>query len=149
VLAKPDILSLNEMQVMRQHPTFSRMVLEAASGLDEMAEWVGGHHERLDGKGYPEMLEDGTIPLEARILAVVDTYVAVTSERPYRSALSDDDAIEVLQGGSGTQLDPKLVQLFIALPPEVRQAGATRPPRATRGATATSSRTAPRSRRTR
>jgi HD-GYP domain-containing protein (c-di-GMP phosphodiesterase class II) len=120
------------METMRKHPTYSQMVLEALPGLEEVAGWVGAHHERPDGKGYPEMLEDPTIPVEARIIAVVDTYVALTSERPYRQALSDKDAQQVLLGGAGGQLDAKLVQLLCSKAPEF-----------------TSSRTAPRSRRRR
>jgi HD-GYP domain-containing protein (c-di-GMP phosphodiesterase class II) len=132
IIAKPDILSLTEMEAMRKHPTYSRMVLEALPGLEEVARWVGAHHERPDGKGYPEMLEEETIPLEARIIALADTYVALTSTRPYRRALSHEDAQQVLLGGAGTQLDRKLVRLFCS-----------------RRSEPTSSRTAPRSRRKR
>lgn len=112
VIAKPDILSLSEMETMRKHPTFSQQVLEVVPGLEEMAQWVGAHHERPDGKGYPELLDSEVIPIEARIIALADTYVALTSVRPYRQALSDEDAQTVLLGGAGTQLDTKLVQLF-------------------------------------
>ena len=112
VIAKPDILSLAEMETMRKHPAYSQKVLEALPGMEEVATWVGAHHERPDGKGYPEMLDDDTIPLEARIIALADTYVALTSTRPYRDALSDADAKQVLEGGAGTQLDKKLVKLL-------------------------------------
>lgn len=132
VIAKPDILSLGEMEVMRKHPAHSQRVLETVPGLEEAARWVGAHHERPDGKGYPEMLEGDQIPLEARIMALADTYVALTSDRPYRRALSRRDAEQVLRGGAGTQLDVELVNVFADLPAE-----------------ATSSRSAPRSRRTR
>jgi HD-GYP domain-containing protein (c-di-GMP phosphodiesterase class II) len=100
---------------MRKHPAFSQMVLEALPGMEEAATWVGAHHERPDGKGYPEMLGEKEIPLEARIIALADAYVALTSERPYRRALSDDDARQVLLGGAGTQLDAGLVKLFCSL----------------------------------
>jgi HD-GYP domain-containing protein (c-di-GMP phosphodiesterase class II) len=116
VMAKPDILSLTEMEAMRKHPTYSQMILEALPGMDDVALWAGAHHERPDGKGYPEMLDEGIIPLEARIIALADTYVALTSVRPYRRALSDEDAQQVLLGGAGTQLDRKLVQLLCAGP---------------------------------
>ena len=119
VIAKPDILSLAEMEALRKHPTYSQMILDALPGLEEAARWVGAHHERPDGKGYPEMWEDETIPLEARILALADTYVALTSTRPYRRALSHEDAQQVLLGGAGTQLDRKLVQLLCSLSPEL------------------------------
>ena len=131
-IAKPDILSLTEMEAMRQHPSYSQRVLEGLPGLEEIARWVGAHHERPDGRGYPEMLEEEGIPLEARIIALADTYVALTSARPYRKALSHEDAQQVLLGGAGTQLDRKLVQLLCA--------SATAP---------TSSRSAPRPARTR
>ena len=132
IIAKPDILSLKEMEAMRKHPTYSEMILGALPGLEEAARWVGAHHERPDAKGYPEMWEEEMIPIEARIIAVADTYVALTSTRPYRGALSDKDARQVLQGGAGTQLDAKVVKLLCSLSP-----------------TPTSSRTAPRSRRKR
>jgi HD-GYP domain-containing protein (c-di-GMP phosphodiesterase class II) len=112
VIAKPDILSLAEMEAMRKHPTFSQEVLEKLPGLEEVAIWAGAHHERPDGKGYPELVDADSIPLEARIIALADTYVALTSTRPYRRALSHEDAQTVLLGGAGTQLDKRLVQLF-------------------------------------
>jgi HD-GYP domain-containing protein (c-di-GMP phosphodiesterase class II) len=142
IMAKPDILSLVEMEAMRKHPSHSQFVLSALPGLDEIAQWVGAHHERPDGKGYPELLEERTIPIEARIIALADTYVALTSPRPYRQALSHEDACQVLRGGAGTQLDPMLVDLFVSLPaPEAAPASAPATPK--------SSRTARRSRRTR
>jgi HD-GYP domain-containing protein (c-di-GMP phosphodiesterase class II) len=133
VIAKPDILSLTEMEAMRKHPTFSQQILEGLPGLEEIALWAGAHHERPDGKGYPELLESDVVPLEARIIAVADTYVALTSERPYRHALTKDDAYAVLQGGAGTQLDAELVRVLCS--------GETTP--------TTSSRSAPRSTRRR
>lgn len=140
VIAKPDILSLTEMEAMRKHPSYSQMVLEALPGLEEVARWMGAHHERPDGRGYPEMLGADHVPLgadhvplEARIIALADTYVALTSSRPYRRALSPEDAQQVLLGGAGTQLDRRLVQELCARSePEL-----------------TSSRSAPRSQRTR
>ena len=100
------------METMRRHPAYSQMMLQALPGMEEIAMWVGSHHERIDGKGYPEMLEADDIPLEARIISLADTYVALTSPRPYREALSDGDAKQVLEGAVGTQLDKKLVKLF-------------------------------------
>ena len=116
VISKPDILSLAEMEIVRTHPSYSQLILEAVPGLDAAARWAGAHHERPDGKGYAELLENDEIPLEARIISVADTYVALTSTRPYREALSHEDAQQVLLGGAGTQLDAKLVRLFCSLP---------------------------------
>jgi HD-GYP domain-containing protein (c-di-GMP phosphodiesterase class II) len=115
IIAKPDILTLTEMEAMRRHPSNSQLVVQALPGLDQVATWLGAHHERPDGRGYPEMLEEDTIPLEARIIAVADTYVALTSTRPYRGALSPADARDVLVGGAGTQFDQELVQTVCSM----------------------------------
>ncbi len=115
ILAKPDILSVTEMLIMRRHPGYSQMVVDALPGLEEVAAWAGRHHERPDGKGYPEMLGEGEIPEEASIIAVADVFVALTTERPYRSALSVDDAKAVLLGATGSQLDAAIVDAFISL----------------------------------
>jgi HD-GYP domain-containing protein (c-di-GMP phosphodiesterase class II) len=115
IMGKPDILSLTEMQLMQRHPSYSRLILEALPGLEEAALWVGAHHERPDGKGYPEMLATDLIPLESRIIAVANVYVALTSDRPYRRALSEKDAFKVLTGAAGTQLDAHLVHVFRSL----------------------------------
>jgi len=115
IMSKPDILSITEMQLMRLHPTNSEMVLEDVNGFEEIALWIARHHERPDGKGYPEMLDGDDIPLEARILAIADVYAALTSERPHRGALSRKDARQILLGAAGTQLDAELVRLFLTL----------------------------------
>jgi HD-GYP domain-containing protein (c-di-GMP phosphodiesterase class II) len=115
IIAKPDILTLTEMESMRRHPSNSQLVAESLPGLEQVASWLGAHHERPDGRGYPEMLEEDDIPLEARIIAVADTYVALTSRRPYREALSHGDAIEVLRGGAGTQFSSELVEAICSL----------------------------------
>jgi HD-GYP domain-containing protein (c-di-GMP phosphodiesterase class II) len=115
IMAKPDILSVTEMQLMRQHPANSELILQDLPGFEEVAIWIARHHERPDGKGYPEMLAGDEIPLEARILAVADVYAALTSERPHRGAMADRDAKQVLLGAAGTQLDPELVRTFAGL----------------------------------
>jgi HD-GYP domain-containing protein (c-di-GMP phosphodiesterase class II) len=115
VMSKPDILSVSEMQMMRQHPTSSEMILEELNGFEEIAIWIARHHERPDGKGYPELLSGDDIPLESRILAVADVFAALTSERPHRGAVSRKDARQILLGAAGTQLDAELVRLFLTL----------------------------------
>ena len=132
VIAKPDILSLSEMELMRKHPALSQQVLETLPGLGDVALWVGAHHERPDSRGYPEMMDESSIPPEARILAVADTYVALTSPRPYRRALSHEDAQQVLLGGVGTQLDGKIVKVFCSLPEAPRSFRTARRSRRTR-----------------
>ncbi len=115
VMTKPDILSVTEMQVMRQHPSNSEMILRGLNGFEEMAVWIARHHERPDGKGYPEMLSAEEIPLESRILAVADVYAALTAERPHRGAIPRKDARQILLGAAGTQLDAELARLFCTL----------------------------------
>lgn len=115
VMSKPDILSVTEMQLMRQHPANSEMILQELPGFEEVSVWIGRHHERPDGKGYPEMLSGDEIPTESRILAIVDVYDALTSDRPHRGAMSARDAKQILLGAAGTQLDPELVRAFCQL----------------------------------
>jgi putative nucleotidyltransferase with HDIG domain len=115
VMSKPDILSVTEMQLMRQHPAHSEMVLQSLAGFEEIAFWISRHHERPDGKGYPDMLSGDDVPLESRIIAVADVYAALTAERPHRGALTGRDATQVLLGAAGTQLDPELVRTFVTL----------------------------------
>jgi HD-GYP domain-containing protein (c-di-GMP phosphodiesterase class II) len=115
IMSKPDILSITEMQVMRQHPASSEMILQGLPGFEEVALWISRHHERPDGKGYPEMLSGDDIPLESRIIAVADVYSALISERPHRGALGAKDAKQILLGAAGTQLDAELARLFCTL----------------------------------
>jgi HD-GYP domain-containing protein (c-di-GMP phosphodiesterase class II) len=115
IMSKPDILSITEMQLMRQHPSNSELILRGLNGFEEISFWVARHHERPDGKGYPEMLTGDEIPTEARIIAVADVYSALTAERAHRRAISRADAKQILLGAAGTQLDPELVRLFVTL----------------------------------
>lgn len=112
VLAKADILNVGEMHLLRQHPSYSQHILEGLPGMEEVALWVGAHHERPDGRGYPEMASGPEIPLEARILSIANVYVALTSDRPYRPGMRHAEALKVLEGAAGTQLDAQLVRLF-------------------------------------
>ena len=115
VMTKPDILSVPEMQLMRQHPGSSEMILQELNGFEEMVTWIARHHERPDGKGYPEMLSGDDIPLESRILSIADAFAALTSDRPHRGAMPLKDAKQILLGAAGTQLDAELVRLFCTL----------------------------------
>jgi HD-GYP domain-containing protein (c-di-GMP phosphodiesterase class II) len=112
IMAKSDILSIEEMQIVQQHPLHSRLVVEALPGMADVARWVGMHHEWPDGKGYPDSLRADEIPFEAKIISVVDVFNALTSDRPYRETLDRDGAFEVIQGASGSQLDSELVGLL-------------------------------------
>jgi len=113
VLSKPGILSVEELGALQQHTIHSREVVEGIPGMEEVAEWVACHHERIDGRGYPEGRVGAEIPLEARILAVADAYVAITSDRPHRPKVEGNEARERLRGAAGTQLDADLVDIFL------------------------------------
>lgn len=115
ILIKPDLLSLEEMQRMRAHPAFSAELVERIDVLRPGARWIAAHHERVDGRGYPEMLSGPAIASEAGILGLADAYVALTARRPYRDAHTREDATAVLAAGSGSQWDPFLVQIFLEL----------------------------------
>jgi diguanylate cyclase (GGDEF)-like protein len=111
VLLKPARLEAHEWQEVRRHPEIGARILEHAN-LRDVADWVLAHHERIDGTGYPRGLAGPAIPLEGRILAVADAYEAMTADRPYRSALREDEARAELQRGAGTQFDPRVVAAF-------------------------------------
>ncbi len=114
-LSKPDILTIEEMDVIQLHPTYARDILSEAPGLGAVSWWIGCHHERIDGKGYPGMLEGDEVPIEAQVIGIVDTYDALVSDRPYRRALLPSDGFEVLVGLRGTRFSPWLLERFEAM----------------------------------
>ncbi len=113
-LMKPGPLDAEEWDIMQQHVRFGEMIVEGIAQISDAIEPVACHHERYDGKGYPRGLKGKEIPLLGRILAVVDAYSAMTLDRPYRRALSREQAIQELREGAGTQFDPELVRAFLA-----------------------------------
>lgn len=115
IMAKPNILSVEEMEQMRVHPWHSLDILSQLPGMNEIAVWAAAHHERVDGRGYPNMLPNADIPIGARIIAVCDMYDALTSHRPYRRALAPKDALAVMDNAAGTQFDRDLHQKFRAI----------------------------------
>jgi diguanylate cyclase (GGDEF)-like protein/putative nucleotidyltransferase with HDIG domain len=114
ILQKPARLSDEELAVIRRHPELGAQMLDHASLADVRA-WVGAHHERPDGLGYPQGLGDDAIPLEARIIAVADAYEAMTSDRSYRSSLDHDAARRELQRCAGTQFDARVVRALVSM----------------------------------
>jgi diguanylate cyclase (GGDEF)-like protein/putative nucleotidyltransferase with HDIG domain len=114
ILAKPGPLTSTEMDEMRTHPEIGARIARNA-GLADIAVWIGAHHERQDGEGYPLGIGERDIPLEARILAVGDAYEAMTNDRAYRSAMSAEKAREELRRNAGTQFDTRVVEAFLAL----------------------------------
>jgi putative nucleotidyltransferase with HDIG domain len=112
ILHKPGPLTEVEWIEMKRHPVVGAQILKHA-GMDDIADWVGTHHERIDGKGYPVGLTGIEIPLEARILAVADAYEAMISDRCYRPGMPEDEARAELLRGAGTQFDPDVVDAFL------------------------------------
>jgi len=114
VLLKEGPLDEIEVMQIRRHPTAGARMLCAVGAALDVLPCLLFHHERWDGAGYPSGRARDDIPLEARILAVADSFDAMTSDRPYRSACPAEAALEELERCAGTQFDPKLVKAFIA-----------------------------------
>lgn len=112
-LNKPEKLTFDEVKMFKEHPAHSKEILSSVQFLHDIVPDVYYHHERYDGSGYPEGISGEKIPIGARILAVADSFDAMTSDRPYRKALSRKKAFEELKKYSGTQFDPRIVEVFI------------------------------------
>ncbi len=115
ILFKPGPLTAEEVAEMQRHCEIGHRIAQAAPDLAHIADWILKHHEWWNGNGYPIGLRGEEIPLESRILAIVDAYDAMTSDRPYRQAMSHEEAAAELEKCAGTQFDPQLVQLFLEL----------------------------------
>lgn len=116
ILKKPGKLTAEEWEVMRTHPSMGYKILHRIEFLDEAAQIVLHHHEKWDGSGYPDGLRGADIPLGARIFACVDTVDAMTSERPYRHALTFEQASDELAKYRGIQFDKEVVEAFHSVP---------------------------------
>jgi putative nucleotidyltransferase with HDIG domain len=117
VLRKPGPLSRDEWQEARRHPETGYRLVGRLEFLGEAREIIRCHHERWDGQGYPRGLRGEDIPLPARIFSVVDSFDAITSDRPYRAARGFEEAWEELDRGAGGQFDPRVVQAFRRVDP--------------------------------
>ncbi|MCL6592373.1 MAG: HD domain-containing protein [Alicyclobacillus sp.] len=116
ILLKEGRLTEEEFHMIRQHPVLGETILknvQPAEAILPLLPGVRSHHERFDGKGYPDGLRGEEIPLDGRILAVADAFDAMTSDRPYRRGLPPEEAIRILMEGSGSQWDPYFVRLFV------------------------------------
>lgn len=113
VLLKPGKLSDEEFEMIRRHPVIGAEILQPVPSLAKIIPLVLHHHERFDGRGYPDKLKGADIPLWARITAVGDTFHALTSDRPYRKGMPLDEALHIIQDCSGTQLCPDSVNVFL------------------------------------
>lgn len=113
ILSKPGKLSDEEWVEMRRHPEVGFRIAQATSELIPIAKYILCHHERWDGKGYPQGLIGEKIPLLSRIVAIADSFDAMTNDRAYRSAMTKGEAIEEIRRNSGTQFDPEVTRVFV------------------------------------
>lgn len=109
-LLKPSRLSNSEYLEIKKHPQLGAELVQLSPSLNDLVPGILYHHERFDGQGYPLGLQGTDIPIEARIIAIADTYDAITSTRVYRVARSHQEALLEIQAGSGTQFDPEIVE---------------------------------------
>jgi diguanylate cyclase (GGDEF)-like protein len=119
ILNKPGKLDVNERELIKTHPQLSRTIVGHVPSLTPCIPAILHHHERWDGNGYPSGLKENAIPLEARILAIADSFDAMTSLRPYRAPLSAKEALEELKRNAGTQFDPTLIVQFLLIAPSL------------------------------
>ncbi len=116
ILNKPSSLTEEEWMIIKKHPIQSAEIIKPIKSLSMIEKWLLYHHERWDGSGYPQGLRGNEIPVEARILAISDTYSAMTGDRPYRKGLSDEQTREEIKRFAGRQFDPALVEIFLGIP---------------------------------
>ncbi|MCQ2755002.1 MAG: diguanylate cyclase [bacterium] len=120
VLKKEGPLSDDEWSIMKQHPVIGvEKVLKPNPSLRDLIPIVRHHHERVDGRGYPDSISDKDIPLAAKIVAIADTYHALISDRPYRKGMNIEKAISILEEGAGTQWDKDLIRTFVQIAPSL------------------------------
>lgn len=112
ILDKPGKLTDEEYEIVKKHSVKGCEMLLPIKQLSHIIPWIRGHHERFDGKGYPDGLIGEQIPLQARILAVADTFDSMTAERPYRNTPGEKRAVEELKTNAGAQFDPKVLEVF-------------------------------------
>jgi putative nucleotidyltransferase with HDIG domain len=125
ILQKTGKLTAEEFEVVKGHPAEGAKLVENLSLYQQGLDLILHHHERFDGTGYPSGLKENSIPLGARVICVADAFDAMTSDRPYRKAMSLDNAILELKGGMGTQFDPYLASAFINYLEETTDVGLT------------------------
>jgi len=113
ILNKPGKLTEDEWEIIKKHPEIGARIISSSDEYAVIADDILSHHERWDGKGYPRGISGKNITLRARMIAIIDAYDAMISDRPYRKAMSQKEALEELNRCAGTQFDPELVEVFI------------------------------------
>jgi HD-GYP domain-containing protein (c-di-GMP phosphodiesterase class II) len=115
ILNKASRLTQEEYQEIMRHPAIGAEIISKVDFLNDITTIVKHHHERYDGKGYPDGLAGDEIPIEAAILTIADSYDAMTSDRPYRRAMLPEEALSELEKNAGTQFHPGLVKMFVSI----------------------------------
>jgi HD-GYP domain-containing protein (c-di-GMP phosphodiesterase class II) len=115
ILVKKLKLTRQELEEVKKHPQIGVDIIRPIKFLHNIIPLILYHHERWDGKGYPNGLKGEEIPIGARIIALADVYQALTSNRPYRKAYSEREAIKIIKKGSGTQFDPRMATKFVQI----------------------------------
>jgi HD-GYP domain-containing protein (c-di-GMP phosphodiesterase class II) len=113
ILTKPEKLTDEEWLEMKKHSGIGYRIAMVSDDLKQIADGILGHHERWDGKGYPQGISGEDTPLISRILSVIDAYDSMTNDRPYRKALTKEYALFEIKQNSGTQFDPNIVKIFL------------------------------------
>ena len=114
ILRKPQPLTKEEWEKIKQHPSIGLKILEDVDFSDDIKEFIKSHHERYDGKGYPQGLKGPEVPIEAYIIAAADAYDAITSDRPYRKAFTPQEALDIIRQNKGTQFHPVVADILIS-----------------------------------
>ncbi|MCR5800446.1 MAG: HD domain-containing protein [Lachnospiraceae bacterium] len=117
ILNKPAKLTDEEWDVMRRHPEIGVKILSPLKSFSGISDWILYHHERIDGNGYYRLTKN-EIPFVSRLLAIADTYSAITMRRSYKEPRSHEEAVKIISEVAGTQLDSELVEIFLTIPEE-------------------------------
>lgn len=115
IIMKSGTLTDEEYEMIKKHCEIGYHIAKSSTELGSIAEAILHHHERWDGKGYPQGIKGKEIPLLSRIISVVDTYDVITHERPYRQTMSHEEALEEIKKCAGAQFDPEFVQAFVQM----------------------------------
>jgi HD-GYP domain-containing protein (c-di-GMP phosphodiesterase class II) len=113
ILRKPGALSDDEFEVMKQHPAKGAAIMSGVAQLIDIIPGMKYHHEKWSGGGYPDGLEGEQIPMQARIVAIADTFDAMTTNRPYQKAMELNYVVEKIKSFAGTRFDPRVVDAFV------------------------------------
>ena len=129
ILLKPEKLTDEEFEIVKTHVRFGEAVIDKILNitvekkfLEQAKIMIATHHEKWDGSGYPRGLKGTEIALQGRLMAIVDVYDAITSDRPYKEACSHEEALQIIANGNGTHFDPELVSIFLSISDNIREA---------------------------